>query len=170
MRERAAAKGLLFGAFPQADYKTFSMDIDFQSRISEECNFLVGGFYWNWDGIRPNASTYDFTETDYFINFAQANDMLFRGHPLVWYRTSPDWLLEKFNDSNTTSQEIQDILTEHITKVVSRYAGKVHSWDVVNEAINIEDGRADGFRDTNISGINDVKSRSWLDFLGNRLC
>jgi len=163
---RAAAKGLLYGAFPQADYKTFTEDIDFQSKLLKECDLLIGGFYWNWNGIRPSASTYDFTETDYFAEFALSNNMLFRGHPLVWYRTTPDWLLEKFNNSNTTRQEIQDILTEHITKVVGRYAGKVHSWDVVNEAINVEDGRVDGFRDTNISGINDEKSRSWLDFLG----
>jgi len=139
---------------------------DFQSKLLKECDLLIGGFYWNWNGIRPSASTYDFTETDYFAEFALSNNMLFRGHPLVWYRTTPDWLLEKFNNSNTTRQEIQDILTEHITKVVGRYAGKVHSWDVVNEAINVEDGRVDGFRDTNISGINDEKSRSWLDFLG----
>lgn len=164
--ERASAKGLLYGAFPQADYKTFSEDLDFQSRMTKECDLLISGFYWNWDGIRPSATTYDFTKTDYFAKFALANKMLFRGHPLVWYRTTPDWLLEKFNNPNTTSQEIQDILTDHITQVVSRYAGKVHSWDVVNEAINIEDARTDGFRDTSISGINDVKSRSWLDFLG----
>jgi endo-1,4-beta-xylanase len=39
--------------------------------------------------------------------------------------------------------------------VVKRYAGKMHSWDVVNEAIELKDGRSDGLRDN-----------PWLEFLG----
>ena len=166
LSDRAAARGLLYGAFVQGGYETFAQDIDFQSQLINECDLLVSGFYWNWGGVRPDRQTYDFTQTDYFDQFTAKNDMTWRGHPLIWYRTTPDWLLDKFNDPNTTNQEIKDILTEHITTVVGRYAGKIHSWDVVNEAINTEDGRADGFRDTKVSGINDVKSRSWLDFLG----
>ena len=29
-----------------------------------------------------------------------------------------------------------------------RYAGRMHSWDVVNEAVSVEDGRPDGLRDS----------------------
>ncbi|HEY9770739.1 MAG TPA: endo-1,4-beta-xylanase [Coleofasciculaceae cyanobacterium] len=164
--DRAAAQGLLYGAFPQAGYQDFVEDPLFQSQLVEECRLLVTGFYWNWGGVRPSESTYDFTATDYFAQFAADNNMLLRGHPLVWYRTTPDWLLDKFNNPSMTIQEIENILTDHIATVVGRYAGKVHSWDVVNEAINVEDGRGDGFRDTKISGINDKKSLNWLDFLG----
>jgi endo-1,4-beta-xylanase len=38
---------------------------------------------------------------------------------------------------------------------MGHYAGKIHSWDVVNEAIQVSDGRADGLRNT-----------PWLEFLG----
>jgi len=39
--------------------------------------------------------------------------------------------------------------------VAGRYAGKIHSWDVVNEAVQITDGREDGLRDS-----------PWLKLLG----
>lgn len=166
LKDRAAAKGLIYGAFVQGSYQTFSKDRQFQSNFLQECELLVASFYWNWGGVRPNESTYDFTATDYFAKFATENSMLLRGHPLIWYRTTPNWLLDKFNAPNTTSQEIEKILIDHITTVVGRYAGKIHSWDVVNEAINVKDGRVDGFRDTKISGDNNKKFPSWLDFLG----
>jgi endo-1,4-beta-xylanase len=40
------------------------------------------------------------------------------------------------------------ILGEHISTVAGHYAGRVHSWDVVNEAIEWESGRADGLRNS----------------------
>jgi endo-1,4-beta-xylanase len=168
--DRAAVKGLLYGAFPQASEQDFIKDSQFQLQLIQECNLLVAPFYWNWGGIRPTQDTYDFTATDYYAQFAAENEMRLRGHPLIWYRTSPEWLIDKFSNPNTTSEEIANILTEHINTVAGRYAGKIHSWDVVNEAINVEDGREDGLRDTKVSGIKDgdnyVKCPGWLDFLG----
>jgi len=38
------------------------------------------------------------------------------------------------------------LLGEHITKLVRHYAGRLHSWDVVNEAIEPKHGRSDGLR------------------------
>ncbi|BAZ45769.1 endo-1,4-beta-xylanase [Chondrocystis sp. NIES-4102] len=166
LSDRAAAKGLLYGAFPQASYPEFSQDFPFQSQFVRECRVFVAGFYWNWGGVRPTEKTYNFAATDYFANFAKENEMLLRGHPLIWYRTTPDWLIDKFIDPATTSKQIKNILIEHIKTVVTRYAGRIHSWDVVNEAINVADGDPYGLRDTKISGINDLKCPSWLDFLG----
>ncbi|MGL6339713.1 MAG: endo-1,4-beta-xylanase [Waterburya sp.] len=168
--DRAAVKGILYGAFPQASHQEFVEDPLFQLQFIQECNLFVAGFYWNWGGIRPTEDTYDFTTTDYYLQFAAENEMQLRGHPLIWYRTSPEWLIDKFSDPNTTSEEIANILIDHITTVAGRYAGKMNSWDVVNEAINVEDGREDGLRDTKISGVRDgdnlVKCPGWLDFLG----
>ena len=164
--ELAVAKGILYGAFPQAKYQDFIQDVQYQQQIIRECNLLVSRFYWNWNGVRPTEDTYNFAEADYYAKFTAENKLLWRGHPLIWYRSTPDWLMEKFNNSDTTSQDIKNILVNHITTVVGRYAGQIHSWDVVNEAINVKDGRVDGLRDTNISGINGTQSPSWLDFLG----
>jgi endo-1,4-beta-xylanase len=46
------------------------------------------------------------------------------------------------------SQNAKDILTQHIQAVCGHYAGKLHSWDVVNEAIAPENHNPDGLRNS----------------------
>ncbi|HLQ23120.1 MAG TPA: endo-1,4-beta-xylanase, partial [Gemmatimonadales bacterium] len=60
------------------------------------------------------------------------------------------WFAATVNRSNA-----ETILRQHIATVAGRYAGKVHSWDVVNEAIDVAGGRPDSLR-----------ASPWLEFLG----
>lgn len=153
LRERAAAKGLIYGAASEGGYKVLSENQQLQSTFIQQCGLLVGGFYLSV--TQPSAGTFNFTETDSFAQFASEHKMLFRGHPLVWHQLTPQWLADKFKDPNTTSKEIENILTNHVSTIVKRYAGRIHSWDVVNEGINPEHGRTDGLQNT-----------PWLKFLG----
>ena len=41
----------------------------------------------------------------------------------------PDWV------KHLSKSEISSLLDRHIDEVAGRYAGRVHSWDVVNEPI-----------------------------------
>jgi endo-1,4-beta-xylanase len=148
LKNRAKAKGLIYGAFPQADRQKFASNPQLQSSFIRECATITSGYYWS--SIRPSVTTFDFAETDYFAEFAATNKLVLRGHPLVWHESLPKWLPEIL-----TSENAEQILTNHIETVVQRYAGKVYSWDVVNEAINIGDKRSDGLRET-----------PWLEFLG----
>jgi endo-1,4-beta-xylanase len=153
--DRAAAKGLIYGAFPSVGYEKLSQeDLKLRSSFTSECSLLVGGFYWK--ATRPSINTFNFTETDAFAAFAASNSMLFRGHPLVWNQLLPPWLTEKFENRSTSSKEIENILTNHITTVARRYSGRIHSWDVVNEAVWPEDYQVNGLRKT-----------PWLKFLGS---
>ncbi len=154
LRTRSQAKGLIYGAFCEGSYKILSQDKQLQSAFVQECGLLVGGFYWL--DSQPSMNTFDFAATDSFAQFASRHTMLFRGHPLIWHQLLPDWLTDKFKKSKITSQEIQDIFINHITTIVRRYAGRIHSWDVVNEAIEPNDKRTDGLRKT-----------PWLNFLGS---
>jgi endo-1,4-beta-xylanase len=163
LKERAASKGLIYGAFPHW-YDRFSLDPQFQSSFTQECSAITPGFYWFT--IRNSEQGFDFTTTDYFVKFASDNKLIVRGIPLIWHDTLCEWLINKFKNPNTSYEEIKNILINHISTVVGRYAGKVHSWDVVNEAINVEDGRSDGLRDTLISGITGEKYKTWFNFLG----
>src|SRR5207248_5421060 len=53
----------------------------------------------------------------------------------------PDWL-----QSHSPKPDVRALLVEHIRIVVGRYRGRVHSWDVVNEAILPSDKQPDGLR------------------------
>jgi len=111
---------------------------------------LVPESEMKWASLRPTPDKYDFTAPDWMLNFAQNNGLLMRGHTLVWHEALPKWFPETVITTNA-----ERIMSEHITTVVSRYAGKIHSWDVVNEAINPWDKRSDGLRNT-----------PWLKLLG----
>lgn len=148
LKQRAKAKGLIYGAFPQADRQEFVKDRQLQSHFIRECAMMTVGAYWTT--TRPSVNTFDFTSTDYFTQFATKNKMLLRGHPLVWHEALPKWLPDTLNSRNA-----EKILTQHIETIVKRYAGKIHSWDVVNEAVDVGDRRTDGLRQT-----------PWLQFLG----
>lgn len=141
LKKRARAKGLIYGAFPQADYQSFERTPKLKASFVKECDLMSVGLFW--DQINPQVDTFNFTGIDYFTKFAATNKLLLRGVPLVWHLSLPHWLLETIN-----SQNAEQIMTNHIQTVVRRYQGKMHSWDVVNEAIDLRDGRADGLRNT----------------------
>ncbi|BAZ69119.1 endo-1,4-beta-xylanase [Fischerella sp. NIES-4106] len=153
LRDRAAAKGLIYGAFSEGGYNKLLQTPKLRSALIQECGLIVGGFYWGL--TQPSASTFNFTENDSFAKFASAHGMLFRGHPLVWHDVIPNWLINKFKDPRTNSKEIENILINHVSTIVKRYAGRIHSWDVVNEATKPDDKRSDGLRNS-----------PWLKFLG----
>jgi endo-1,4-beta-xylanase len=99
--------------------------------------------------LRPAPDVYDFSNGDKAVAWAERHGMLFRGHCLVWWNALPDWF-----GSYVTPGNAKQVMTNHITTVVKHYAGRVYSWDVVNEAI-YHDNRPDGLR-----------RKPWLDFIG----
>lgn len=84
--------------------------------------------------IHPEWEKYDFTLADKFVDLGQKNNMYLVGHTLVWHSQLP-----KFVGKIGTADSVRLFMTEHIKTVAGRYAGKIKSWDVVNEALN-EDG------------------------------
>lgn len=81
--------------------------------------------------IRSSPDTWNFSDADYIVNYAIENNKRIHGHTLIWYRV-PAWLETYQADAAGWEQ----LFKEYIQTVVSRYKGKVGSWDVVNEAID----------------------------------
>src|SRR5579862_1597818 len=94
-----------------------------------------------WKALRPAPDRFDFSGADAILAFASAHAQKVRGHNLCWHEAIPDWFA-----GTATKENARQILTEHIKTVAGRYAGKLHSWDVVNEAIDSKSDRPDGFR------------------------
>ena len=165
LRQIATSKGIIYGGFTQRAYDELPHDIKFKENFCREYAMVVGGFF----GVTVGpfgSNNYDFQQTDAFLNFAAQNNLIFRAHPLIWNEFNSPWLVEKFKAADTTSAEIDKIFTNHVATLAKRHAGRVHSWDVVNEAINVDDGRSDNLKDTTKSGIRGEKYPAWLNFLG----
>jgi endo-1,4-beta-xylanase len=98
--------------------------------------------------LRPAPDIYDFSYGDAAVSWAEQHGLLFRGHCLVWWNALPDWF-----QSYVTPANAKKVMTDHISTVVKHYAGRVYSWDLLNEAIYND--RPDGLR-----------RRPWLDLIG----
>lgn len=139
LKQKAAAKGLLFGA--AGSYPTLSQNPEYAKLFAQTCGILVPENELKWYGLRPAPDRFDFTQSDWLAQFARQNGMSFRGHTLAWNQSNPEWLKE------VTPRDAEKVLIKHISTVGKRYAGRIHSWDVVNEAIaGIPSVRADGLQ------------------------
>ncbi|MBI1742904.1 endo-1,4-beta-xylanase [Candidatus Acetothermia bacterium] len=87
LRERAAAKGLIYGGEVNQDH--IAKDAAFAARFLEECAILVPGNELKMGPLRPNQSTFNFAPGDFLFEFARTNKLLFRGHTLVWHNQLP---------------------------------------------------------------------------------
>jgi endo-1,4-beta-xylanase len=141
LRSRAAAKGLIYGANPGV-YAVYQ-DSEVISAFLQESGMLACDTFF-WMNTQPEEGNFNFSRADAFVQFAIDHQLRFRGHTLVWYRLNPDWLNAKLSDTSTPSSKVESLLTQHVSTLVGRYAGKVYIWDVVNEAIEPDQGRADG--------------------------
>lgn len=92
-----------------------------------------------WERIHPKPDTYNFEPADKFVEFGEKNGMFIVGHCLVWHSQTPRWVFEDDKGQPLTRDALLARMREHIHTVVGRYKGRVHGWDVVNEALN-EDG------------------------------
>jgi endo-1,4-beta-xylanase len=134
----AASRGLIFGAAIQAAMLT---DAPYAAAFAAEAALIGSENDFKWAATQPAADRFNFDPADAVTGFARANGQLLRGHNLAWHMGNPAWLEQTLTPANAKS-----ILVNHVETVVSRYAGQMHSWDVVNEAVLPSDGRADGLR------------------------
>lgn len=144
----ANSKGLLFGSEIGHDV---AKDPQFVELVGNQCSIVAPGWVLKWGALRPNPEQFDFQGGDAYVQFAKANHLLARGHTLVWHEALPAWF-----DSVVNSKNARRILQDHISTVARHYAGKIHSWDVVNEIVQIQDGRPDGLR-----------TNPWLQLMGS---
>lgn len=156
LRSHAASRGIFYGAAVVPEL----LDVDgfasgttadsYTRLIAEQCNIVVAENAMKWHALRPTVTTFDFTQADKLLRFADLASQKVRGHNLCWHEALPDWF-----KTTATKDNARKLLTDHIQAVAGRYRGRIHSWDVVNEAIDPKDGRGDGLRKS-----------PWLDLIG----
>jgi len=138
--------GLMFGS--AFDREIFH-DNDYRALLSANCciGSIENSLKFDW--LRGKGPVADFTIADKLVAFAASARMAVRGTGLIWNDWPPDWL------KALSASEIAAMLDRHVDETVSRYAGRMQSWDVVNEPFYPPHGRQGGYR-----------KGPWLDTMG----
>lgn len=136
--DAADGSGRLVGA--AINRPAFQTDADYLAALNKEFSYATPENYAKWGLLQPdNSEEWDFTVLNSMLENAEANNQLFKGHALVWHIELPGFVNE-----DLTAEELRVLSENHINTTLTRYAGRIYAWDVVNEAIE-EDG---SFRDT----------------------
>jgi endo-1,4-beta-xylanase len=148
----ASVKGTFFdtGVYDSGDI--------YNQTIINNYNILVTGNEMKFVSLEPKQGVFDFSKSDMFVDYAQKYNMKVRGHTLCWHTQLPGFinagLTNGIANGTFTRASLMAILKNHINTVVSRYKGKLHQWDVVNEAIDV----------TTPSGL---RENIWQQIIGN---
>jgi endo-1,4-beta-xylanase len=116
------------------DYLTTG-DNRYRSSVLQRFGSITPENEMKFAALEPQEGVFDFSVADQMVDFAQQNGKEIRGHTLIWDGSNPTWL---WTQGWTRDQAIA-ILERHVKTVVGRYAGRIKTWDVVNEPLN-DDG------------------------------
>ena len=104
--------------------------------LKNEFSSISAEYEMKMDQISIASGVYNWAVADKIVAYGNANGINVHGHALVWHNSVPQWL----KDFSGTDAEFALEVKKYITDVVTHYAGKVKSWDVVNEAADDNGG------------------------------
>jgi len=110
--------------------------------LNTEFNSVTAENEMKWDATEPSQGRFTYTNGDRILNQGLSNGSKVRGHALLWHAQQPGWA------QTLTGTALRNAAINHVTQVATHYKGKIHSWDVVNEAF--ADGNSGARRDSNL--------------------
>lgn len=145
---RAIAKGLLFGCQIRDE------DLDdgaYGDAVARDGVLLTASEYTMNVVRNPTLAQFDFSHAGRLRNFGAARDMVLSGANLVWDRGVSEAVEAEIRRREAArSGSAQQIMEHHIASCVARAEYRMHSWNVVNEPIATQEGRADGLRASSV--------------------
>jgi len=107
--------------------------------ITKQFNQISPENVLKFQPTHPAADRYAFDAADRYVQFGIDRRMQVIGHNLVWHSQTGAWVFQGADGKPADRDTLLARMRDHIRTVVGRYKGKIHGWDVVNEAID-EDG------------------------------
>ncbi|MBH1940173.1 endo-1,4-beta-xylanase [Mobilitalea sibirica] len=81
------------------------------------------------------------------MEFAKENNIKMRGHVLVWHEQAPDWFFRegyessgKYVEKETMLMRMENYIKQVLEFTQTQYPGVIYCWDVVNEAVENNEG------------------------------
>ena len=87
-----------------------------------------------------NGLVFNWAAADRIVEFAKANNLMMRGHTLLWYQQTPAQFFTDADGKDLTKEQLYARLRIYMTAVMTHYKDAIFCWDVVNEAVSDIDG------------------------------
>ncbi|WP_407319250.1 endo-1,4-beta-xylanase [Isoptericola halotolerans] len=139
LHEAADESGRYFGTAIAASRMN---DQQYTTIANREFDMITAENEMKLDALEPQQGQFSFGTADQMVDWAISNGKQVRGHTLAWHSQQPGWM------QNMEGQQLRQAMLNHVTEVATHYRGKIHSWDVVNEAF--ADGSSGARRDSNL--------------------
>ena len=127
LKAAAADRGRLVGTAVQT---SFLGNPQYSTVVDREFNYLTAEYQMKWDTFEPAAGASVFGPGDAIVEYALSRRMQVKGHALIWHGATPSWV------NGLPATEFRAAFARHIRTVAAHYRGRVHAWDVVNEAVS----------------------------------
>jgi endo-1,4-beta-xylanase len=140
LKDLAAAAGLIYGSDSDVNITRPPADAaEYATLFAAQCALYAPLFLWS---DKKALSTGPQVWEDPNISFARAHGLKLTGGHLLWHRETPAWM------ADLSPKDAQDTSLRYIAELGQRFGNMTYSWNVVNEAIEPNDGRSDGLRKT----------------------
>ncbi len=102
-----------------------------QNTVVNEFSQITAENIMKMSYMHPAEDTYSFAQADQLVDWATTNGVGVHGHTFVWHSDYqvPNWM-------KSYSGDFEAMLDTHVTTIAEHFAGRVQSWDVVNEVID----------------------------------
>jgi len=102
----------------------------YKTRFRDLFNAATTGFYWR--SYEPQQGRPEYDRTDRVVAWCAQHGIRVKGHPLLWACESgiPRW---------SSGQPPADARKRRVEEIMTRYAGKIEFWEVVNEPSHLPD-------------------------------
>jgi len=107
--------------------------------ILSQFNSITPENLLKWEKVHPVENEFFWEHADALVEFGTRNGLEIFGHTLIWHNQTPEWVFKDAEGNDASPELLLERMRNHIHTLVGRYKGRIHGWDVVNEALN-EDG------------------------------
>lgn len=130
----AQARGLRFGTAVGGRVAANAALVEL---IKAQCGVIVPENELKMPSLQPVPGEFRFDRADALLTFAETNQLLARGHCLLWHhpRWVPEWL-NTYDFGAAPATAAAALLTTHIRTTSQHFGRRIHSWDVINEAVD----------------------------------
>ena len=130
---------------------------DFYRLLTKHYNLFVTENEMKPEYVNPAEGVFKFDAPDRFVDFGESVGAALRGHTLVWHQQVPSWWFQGADGGDATAEELLSRMETYISTVVGRYRGRIHTWDVVNEAMS----------DSGAGLRRDAENSKWASIIGD---